>query len=85
MKIKISLFKLIIIMTIVFFTGYFVRSIHYRQDLPRLEKEHAEIRLVLEAEVSKLADVLGWLNQDVDEIIDQNNEHPVVVFIEEEE
>lgn len=44
MKIKISLFKLSILLVLVFYSGYFVRSIHYRQDAERTEQIQAENR-----------------------------------------
>ncbi len=44
MKIKISLFKLSILLVLTFFSGYFLRSIHYRQDSQRTEQIQAENR-----------------------------------------
>lgn len=83
--IKISLFKLAIIMVLTFFVGYFVRSIHYKQDLPYLEKAQAEIRLELDRIESKgeLAEAIDLLLDDYWKVIDQNRKHPVIVFIKE--
>ena len=86
MKIKISLFTLAILLLIAFYSGYFVRSIHYKQDLPYLEKAQAEIRLRLDRleDEGELAEAIDLLLDDYWKVIDQNREHPVIVFIEEE-
>lgn len=72
-------------MTFVFFAGYFVRSIHYKDDVPYLEKADAEINLKLERIENKgeLAEAINLLLGDSWKIIDQNRRHPVIVFIEE--
>lgn len=44
MNIKISLFKLAILLVLVFFSGYFLCSTHYKQKSERLEQVQAELR-----------------------------------------
>jgi len=60
-----------------FFIGYFLRSIHYRQDLPHIQKAQAEIRLELEEieQERELAELIERLLQEYEAIIDWNREH----------
>lgn len=87
MKIKISLFKLVIIMVLTFFSGYFVRSIHYKDDVPYLEKGRVETRISqerIERQFMPLMKSAIKTIEGYEKIIDQNIKHPVIVFIKEE-
>jgi len=44
MKIKTTLFKLAVLLTLTFFAGYAVRSVHYKQDSERRDAIQAELR-----------------------------------------
>jgi len=44
MKIKISLFKLAILLVLVFFSGYYLCSTHYKEKTSCFEQSQAELR-----------------------------------------
>ena len=85
--IKKYFFQIVIYTLIVFFAGYFVRSIHYKNDLSYLERGRAERRLAHERIERQLMPLMKSAVKTIDgyeEIINQNRRHPVMVFIEEE-
>lgn len=84
---KKNLWQLLICAFAFFFIGYFLRSIHYRQDLPRVEKAQAELRIKYAQMESRkeLAEIMNLFFEDCWEIIDWNKAHPVIPFVEMEE
>ena len=87
--IKISLFKLIfyvaIFTTLVFFSGYFVRSIHYGDDTQRLGKAQKDLGVRIDGlydkeEIDKLSDSMERFLQDQQSIAELNQEHAVLAF-----
>lgn len=87
MKIKISLFKLAILLVLIFFSGYYVRSIHYRDDLPRvldaqleLRSEHYEIKREFMPVVESAIKAFE-IHED---IMERNQANSVTAFEEEE-
>ena len=86
MKIKISLFKLAVLMVLVFYSGYFLCSIHYKQKSERTEQVQAELRTEhheIEREFMPVVESAIRALDGYEEIIDWNQAHPVVAFEEE--
>lgn len=71
---KKNLWKYLICIYASFLIGYFVRSIHYRQDLPRIQKAQQEIRLEFKIieQKKELAELIDRLLWEYEEIIEMN-------------
>ena len=87
MKIKISLFKLAILIILIFFSGYFVHSIHYRDDLPRVLDAQAELRAEhyeIKRELMPIVESAVKAFEIHEDIMERNQANPVMAFEEEE-
>ena len=87
MKIKISLFKLAILITLVFFSGYYVRSIHYRQDTARVLDAQAELRTEyyeIKREFMPIVESAVKAIEDYEEIMEWKRASSAIPFEEEE-
>lgn len=88
MKIKISLFKLSILLVLVFYSGYFLCSTHYKQKSERTEQAQAELRTDIH-EIKR--DFMPVIESAIkafeshEEIIERNKTHPATAFVESEE
>lgn len=78
MKIKISLFKLSIGVVLIFFAGYFVRSIHYRQDVECTEQAQVELR-------TDIHEIKRDFMPVIESAIGAFEAHPVTAFVEPRE
>ena len=88
MKIKISLFKLAILLVLTFFSGYYLRSIHYRDDVFHLEQAQAELRTdvhEIKQDFMPIIESAVKAFEDYEEIIEWNKASSAMAFEPKEE
>ncbi len=78
MKIKISLFKLSILLVLTFYSGYYLCSTHYKEKSERTEQLQAENR-------TGIHEIKRDLMPVIKSAIKAFRSHPVTAFVEEEE
>ncbi len=78
MKIKISLFKLALLLVLVFYSGYYLCSTHYKQKSERTEQIQAENR-------TGIHEIKRDLMPVVESAIKAFESHPVTAFVEPKE
>lgn len=87
MKTTTTLFKLAILLTLAFFAGYSVRSIHYKQDTQQLERIQAELRTdvhEIKRELMPIVESAVKAIEDYEEIIEWKRASSAIPFEGEE-
>ena len=88
MKIKTTLFKLAIFLTLTFFAGYLVRSIHYKQDSQKRDGIQSELRTdvhEIRREFMPVVESAVKAIEDYEEIIEWNKASSAMAFEPKEE
>ncbi len=80
MKIKISLFKLSTLLVLVFYSGYYLCSLHYKQKSERTEQAQAELRTnvhEIKRDFTPIIESAVGVLEGYEEILERNKTHPV--------